>query len=88
MAVELAGPVSPGADAEEAAASIGGIRAATGPLAELVAYVARYLHEFGLALRPGEVIICGSTVPLIEVGPGQRFRSEVGGAGTAEVILT
>ncbi len=62
--------------------------ATTGPAAELVAYVATYLHQFGAALSPGEVIISGSTVPLIEVAPGQRIRSEVGGAGSAEVVLT
>lgn len=62
--------------------------AATGALAGLVAYVARYLHEFGAELRPGELIISGSTVPLIEVAPGQRIRSAVAGAGAVEILLS
>ncbi len=71
----------------EPLAATGDAEAATGALAELVAYVARYLHEFGAELAPGEVIISGSTVPLIEIAPGQRIRSALAGTA-AEVALT
>jgi 2-keto-4-pentenoate hydratase len=61
--------------------------ATVGSLADLVAYVARYLAEFGAELRSGELIITGSTVPLIEIRPGERVRSEVAGANAVEVSL-
>jgi 2-keto-4-pentenoate hydratase len=76
----------------EALAATADAEAATGALAGLVAYVARYLHEFGAELAPGELIISGSTVPLIEIAPGQRIRSALAMPGapatTAEVTLT
>jgi 2-keto-4-pentenoate hydratase len=62
--------------------------AATGDLVELVAHVARYLAGFGCALAPGEVVISGSTVPLIDVAPGQSYRVEVAGAGAVGVELS
>lgn len=62
--------------------------AATGELTELVAHVARYLAGFGCALAPGDVVISGSTVPLIDVAPGQRHRVAIAGAGEVAVELT
>jgi 2-keto-4-pentenoate hydratase len=70
-------PLASSADAE----------AATGALSDLIAYVACYLSEFGAALVPGDVVISGSTVPLIDIAPGQRLRSVVAGVGAAEVVL-
>lgn len=62
--------------------------AATGNLPELIAHVATYLENFGCELAAGEVVISGSTVPLIDVAPGERVRSEVAGVGAVEVLLT
>lgn len=81
VAVDVTRDGEPLAASEDAEAAVGGF-------AGLVAYVARYLHEFGAELAPGEAIISGSTVPLIEIAPGQRIRSAVAGVGSAEVVLT
>lgn len=62
--------------------------AAVGALAPLTAYVARYLAEFGCELEAGEVLISGSTVPLIDVAPGQELRSTVAGAGSVGIELS
>ncbi|HZO05203.1 MAG TPA: hypothetical protein VFB52_02375, partial [Solirubrobacterales bacterium] len=69
-------------------ASTDDAEAATGSLPELIAHVAAYLAEFGCDLAAGDVVISGSTVPLIDVAPGQRVRSEVAGVGAVEVALT
>lgn len=61
---------------------------ATGRLTELVDHVAEHLASFGCELAPGEVVISGSTVPLIDVAPGQLIRSELAGIGAVEVALT
>jgi 2-keto-4-pentenoate hydratase len=47
--------------------------ALTGPLEGLTSYVARWLGAMGERLEPGQVIICGSVVPLITVAAGERF---------------
>jgi 2-keto-4-pentenoate hydratase len=47
--------------------------ALTGRLDELTAYVARWLAAIGERLEPGQVIICGSIVPLIFASPGDEF---------------
>jgi 2-keto-4-pentenoate hydratase len=62
--------------------------AAVGPLADLVAYVRRYLERFGAECREGEVVISGSTVPMIDVAAGQSWTSGVGGVGAVAVRLT
>ncbi|HET7444374.1 MAG TPA: hypothetical protein VFJ57_06920 [Solirubrobacterales bacterium] len=49
---------------------------ATGALPDLIAYVARYLSEFGAALMPGEIVISRSTLPLIDIPPKQRLALE------------
>jgi len=61
--------------------------AAVGRLAQLAAYVPRYLEHFGAESREGEVIISGSTVPLIDVAAGESWTSRVEGVGEVEVRL-
>jgi len=61
--------------------------ATVGRLEELAAYVREYLGRFGVEPRVGEVIISGSTVPLIDVAAGETWRSEVAGVGAVEVRL-
>lgn len=83
-----AGPVAVAVERDgEPLAATEDAEAAVGALAPLTAYVARYLAEFGCGLSPGEVLISGSTVPLIEVAPGQELRSTVAGAGSVDVAL-
>lgn len=62
--------------------------ATVGRLDELAAYVRRYLDRFGVEPREGEVVISGSTVPLIDVAAGESWRSEVAGVGAVEVRLS
>jgi len=76
----LLGPVQAGASASGVTASIakGGSEAAsaddataaTGDPVELVLHVARTLADAGETLRSGEVVICGSVVPALDVAPG------------------
>ena len=68
-------------DAEDAEAVVG-------RLDELAAYVGRYLGCFGVEAREGDVVISGSTVPLIDVAAGQRWTSRVERVGGVEVRLT
>jgi 2-keto-4-pentenoate hydratase len=42
----------------------------------------------GRELRTGEVVITGSVVPPLEVGPGEHWRVELGRLGALEVDLT
>lgn len=62
--------------------------ATLGRLEDLADYVPEYLAHFGVETREGEVIISGSTVPLIDVAPGETWTSRVEGLGTIEVSLT
>lgn len=76
VAVERDGePLASTADAE----------ATLGQLDELAAYVARYLGHFGAEPREGEVIISGSTVPILDVEPGAAYRVAVAGLGEVSV---
>lgn len=49
----------------------------TGPLDALVRFVAGLLPRHGAELRPGDVVIAGSTVPPLQVAPGDRIRYEL-----------
>jgi len=62
--------------------------ATVGRLEELAAYLGPYLEHFGAEPREGEVLISGSTVPLIDVVAGERWTSRVEGIGSVEVTLT
>jgi 2-keto-4-pentenoate hydratase len=58
----------------EEVAATGDVTELTGDPAGLVAHVAATLARSGLELRAGEVIICGSIVPAISVGAGDRVE--------------
>lgn len=49
------------------------LQALTGELTEILAHTARLLEGFGERLRAGEVVIAGSVVPPLKVGPGQTI---------------
>lgn len=60
------------------------LEANTGALLDLVAHVADVLSAAGERLRAGDVIICGSVVPPIELNAGDReiaFRLDPGALG-------
>lgn len=67
--------------AEDPTALVGGTAAA------MTAYLGRYLAGLGEELRDGDVIITGSTVPLIDCADGGRFAVSSPGLATAEVTL-
>jgi 2-keto-4-pentenoate hydratase len=48
--------------------------ALTGDPAAIVAYVASWLGAAGDRLRAGQLLICGSTLPLVWVSAGDRLR--------------
>jgi 2-keto-4-pentenoate hydratase len=58
-----------------------------GTAAEMTAYLDRYLAGVGEELRDGDVIITGSTVPLVDCSAGGRFKVSSAGLGTVEVAL-
>lgn len=61
--------------------------ATVGRLEELVAYVSGYLERFGAESREGEVIIGGSTVPMLDVAAGESWAVSVAAVGRVEVRL-
>jgi len=71
----------------ESFAQVADAEAVVGKLEALVAYVGRYLERFGAESLEGEVIISGSTVPLIDVEAGQEYAVELVGAGRVAVRL-
>ncbi len=54
------------------------------PLAA-VAWLANTLGQYGVTLDAGDVILSGSLVPLETARPGDRFRLELSGVGSASV---
>jgi 2-keto-4-pentenoate hydratase len=48
---------------------------------EIVTTVAEELRRHGEELRPGDLILGGSTIPLHPISPGQRLRVEAGALG-------
>jgi 2-keto-4-pentenoate hydratase len=53
-----------------------------------VVWLAGKLAEFGLALRPGDLIMTGSFTRQFPLAPGDRVRAEFDGLGTVEVGVT
>jgi 2-keto-4-pentenoate hydratase len=43
----------------------------------IVKYTADYLRAWGERLAPGDIVMTGSVIPPIEIGPGQRWSFEV-----------
>ena len=76
----LLGPVSEGADPAEAkltvlvdgeeVATADDVTAATGDLDGLVKHVAKTLKAAGAELERGDMVICGSIVPALDIAPG------------------
>jgi 2-oxopent-4-enoate/cis-2-oxohex-4-enoate hydratase len=56
------------------------------PLAS-VAWLANTLGSYGVQLKAGEVILSGSLVPLEPARPGDEFRLELEGVGSAHVAF-
>jgi len=59
-----------------------------GDLIDLTRHVAEVAARSGSPLRPGDVIISGSVVPLIPVTAGHHLRFELAPLGTVAVRLT
>ena len=94
----LLGPVMEGADAAGAsaralkngdeAASTGDATEATGDPVDLVLHVANVVGAAGETLRAGEVVICGSVVPALDVAPGDRVEVQLDPLGSLSVSFT
>ena len=91
----LLGPVTEGAtlddvtlkvtvDGEEVAAT-GEITGATGELEPLVKHVAKTLKAAGAELERGDMVICGSIVPALDVAPGQTVEVSLAPLGSLTV---
>src|SRR5215208_5959887 len=80
----LLGPVSEGADPAEAkltvlvdgeeVATADDVTAATGDLDGLVKHVAKTLKAAGAELERGDMVICGSIVPALDIAPGDTVE--------------
>lgn len=62
-------------------------QAPTGEVVALIRHVADLLDRFGLALRAGEIVICGSIVAPISVAPGDRVRYQLEPVGELSIDL-
>ena len=91
----LLGPLRDGAASEglsarvtrngEEAATADDATGATGDLVDLVAHVASTLEPAGERLRAGDVVICGSIVPALELAPGDEIAVTVEPLGSVSV---
>jgi 2-keto-4-pentenoate hydratase len=80
----LLGPVTEGADPADAtltvvingeeAATADDVTQATGDLGGLVEHVAKTLEAAGESLERGDMVICGSIVPALDVAPGDSVE--------------
>jgi 2-keto-4-pentenoate hydratase len=70
-------------DGEEIAKALDA--SAPGNLVAILQALAALLGDNNEALRAGDVVISGSLVPPIEVGPGQALRAEINPLGSLEV---
>ena len=94
----LLGPMVEGASASgvaaralkngDAAASTGDATEATGDPVDLALHVATVLGEAGESLRAGEVVICGSVVPALDVAPGDTVEVELDPLGSLRVSFS
>jgi 2-keto-4-pentenoate hydratase len=93
----LLGPVVEGASAagvsaralqngEEAASTLDATEA-TGDPVDLVLHVANVVGEAGESLRAGEVVICGSVVPALDVAPGDTVEVQLDPLGSLSVTF-
>ena len=91
----LLGPVSEGADPAEAkltvlvdgeeVATADDVTAATGDLDGLVKHVAKTLEAAGAELERGDMVICGSIVPALDITPGATVEVRLPPLGTLVV---
>jgi 2-keto-4-pentenoate hydratase len=91
----LLGPVSEGADPAEAkltvlvdgeeVATADDVTAATGDLDGLVKHVAKTLKAAGAELERGDMVICGSIVPALDITPGATVEVRLPPLGTLVV---
>lgn len=91
----LLGPVQSGVAASDVSARVlvGGAEAAsaedataaTGDPVDLVLHVAATLGALGETLRAGEVVICGSVVPALEIAPGDEVEVALEPLGSLSV---
>ncbi len=63
------------------------LEALTGRLLEVIAHIADTLAESGEALRAGDVVITGSIIPAIPIGPGQSVEFQLGASPPVSVRL-
>jgi 2-keto-4-pentenoate hydratase len=93
----LLGPVTEGATAagtsaralkngDEAAATADATEA-TGDPVELVLHVANVVGAAGETLRAGEVVICGSVVPALDVAPGDTVEVRLDPLGALTITF-
>ena len=94
----LLGPVTEGATAagtsaralkngEEAAATADATEA-TGDPVDLVLHVANVVGAAGEGLRAGEVVICGSVIPALDVAPGDTDDEQLDPPGSLTVSFS
>jgi 2-keto-4-pentenoate hydratase len=57
------------------------------PLNALV-WLARTAIEMGNPLRAGHLVLSGALGPMVDVRPGDRFRTEITGLGEAEAVFS
>ena len=91
----LLGPVSEGASPDdvtlrvlvdgEDVATTEDVTEATGDLGKLVKHVAATLESAGEALERGDLVICGSIVPALDVAPGQTVEVRLQPLGSLTV---
>jgi 2-keto-4-pentenoate hydratase len=91
----LLGPVSEGADPADAkltvlvdgeeVATADEVTAATGDLDGLVEHVAKTLKAAGAELERGDMVICGSIVPALDIAPGTTVEVRLPPLGTLVV---
>ena len=91
----LLGPVSEGADPAEAkltvlvdgeeVAAADDVTSATGDLGGLVQHVAKTLKTAGAELQRGDMVICGSIVPALDIAPGATVEVRLPPLGTLVV---
>jgi 2-keto-4-pentenoate hydratase len=91
----LIGPVTEGASTDdvrlrvlvngEEVATSDDVTEATGELDGLVKHVAKTLKAAGAALERGQMVICGSIVPALEIAPGDRVEVSLAPLGSLSV---
>jgi 2-keto-4-pentenoate hydratase len=91
----LLGPVTEGASAGDVALAVAvngeqvaatdDVTEATGDLDGLVAHVAKTLEAAGASLERGDMVICGSIVPALDIAPGDEVEVSLAPLGSLAV---